>query len=280
MSKYVSLLTVLLAVSSGLAWATETTVKLYVFNCGKVRIPSVVAFGLTDDETFVRELVVPCYMIEHGDQRMLWDGGLPSALAKSTGWQDSPTGSGSQLRLDSSLSQQLESMGLSMASLDYVSFSHFHFDHIGVGNEVPNATLIVQQAEFDAAFTEPVAISTFDPRLYSELKNNKRIVINGDYDVFGDGNVNLISAPGHTPGHQVLQLNLKNFGPLILSGDLYHFRLSRQHRRIPHFNHNVEQTLESMTKVEEIVKRSGATFWIQHDLAKFNSLKTAPNYYD
>jgi glyoxylase-like metal-dependent hydrolase (beta-lactamase superfamily II) len=29
--------------------------------------------------------------------------------------------------------------------------------------------------------------------------------------------------PGHTPGHRVLLLKLKKFGPLLIAGDLYHY---------------------------------------------------------
>ncbi len=44
-----------------------------------------------------------------------------------------------------------------------------------------------------------------------------------EYDVFGDGTVVIMAAPGHSPGHQVLFLKLKKTGPVVLSGDLYHY---------------------------------------------------------
>ena len=36
---------------------------------------------------------------------------------------------------------------------------------------------------------------------------------NEDHDVFGDGTVIIKTAPGHTPGHQMLLLKLAKFGP-------------------------------------------------------------------
>ena len=98
--------------------------------------------------------------------------------------------------------------------------------------------------------------------------------------VFGDGRVRILSAPGHTPGHQVLFLDLADTGPLVLSGDLYHFRLSRAERRVPTFNVDREQTLASMERVEAFVEDVGATFWIEHDLALFQELDLAPAYYE
>ena len=61
------------------------------------------------------------------------------------------------------------------------------------------------------------------PETYQDLKNSKRITLhNEDHDVFGDGTVIIKTAPGHTPGHQMLFLKLAKFGPLLLAGDLYH----------------------------------------------------------
>ena len=49
------------------------------------------------------------------------------------------------------------------------------------------------------------------------------IVTADEHDVFGDGTVILKAAPGHTPGHQVLYVKLPETGPVVLSGDLYHY---------------------------------------------------------
>ncbi len=253
--------------------------RLYVFNCGQFRMNSLEAFGLSNDETDVRELVVPCYVIEHPMGTLLWDGGLPSATAAKPGW--SREVQGSRVRLDKTLAQQLSNMKFDLTSFDYVAFSHIHFDHVGVANEVKNATWLVQEADFDAVFlpeSEPPGPGV-QPDLLREIKNSKLIKLHGDHDVFGDGRVRLISAPGHTQGHQVLFVDLTEYGPLVLSGDLYHFRYSRAQRRVPLFNINVDQTLASMDKVESLVAEEGAQFWIEHDLALFKTLKTAPDFY-
>ena len=39
--------------------------KLYVFDCGRIRTEDVSSFGLSNDDTRVRELFVPCYLIDH-----------------------------------------------------------------------------------------------------------------------------------------------------------------------------------------------------------------------
>ena len=254
----------------------EGTLKLYVFDCGLLRLDTLEGFSIADDETEVRVLSVPCYVIEHPKGHLLWDGGLPSATADIEGWQ----GEGMQSRLDRTLADQLPDIGLDMRSFTFMAFSHMHFDHVGVANEVEGATLIIQNPEYDAAFADPVVTPGFDPALYSKLKDAKRVVIEGDKDVFGDGRVRVISAPGHTPGHQVLFLDLEKTGPVVLSGDLYHFALSREKRRVPSFNVDADQTLKSMDRVDALLEETGAKLWIEHELAWFEQLKKSPSYYD
>lgn len=255
---------------------TYAEIKLYVFDCGMLRLASVVNFSIGNDETAVRDMAVPCYVIEHERGRLLWDGGLPSVTADTDGWQ----GEGILLRLERTFAEQLADIELDMSSFDYMAFSHMHFDHVGVANEVQGARLIIQQAEYDAAFAEPVTLPGADPSLYSALQDAETLFLSGDHDVFGDGRVRIISAPGHTPGHQVLYVDLANSGPIVLSGDLYHFALSRTDRRVPSFNVDADATLASMDRVEALLEEEGATLWIEHELALFETLHKSPNYYD
>jgi glyoxylase-like metal-dependent hydrolase (beta-lactamase superfamily II) len=254
----------------------QSAVKLYVFDCGMLRFESIEDFSIADDETDIRDLIVPCYVVEHEKGRLLWDGGLPSKTADVDGWH----GEGMLARLDRTFSEQLPAIGLDMSSFDYAAFSHMHFDHVGIANEVNGATLIIQKTEYDATFADEVTVPGVDPTLYDSLKDAERILIEGDHDVFEDGRVRIISAPGHTPGHQVLFIDLENTGPVVLSGDLYHFAISRQDRRVPGFNVDRAMTLASMDRVEALVEETGATLWIEHELAFFEQLNTAPEYYD
>ncbi|MFT7129282.1 MAG: N-acyl homoserine lactone hydrolase [Gammaproteobacteria bacterium] len=252
----------------------KPVLKLYVFDCGMLSIPSVDMFGISNNETEVRELIVPCYIVEHEQGRLLWDGGLPSSIADHEGYGKSGQ------RLDKTFAEQIKPMGLDMGSFDYIAFSHMHYDHVGIANEVNGATLLIQKPEYEAAFADKITLDFFQPELYSNLKSEKMQVIEGNHDVFGDGSVQLLSAYGHTPGHQVLFLDLPKYGPLVLSGDLYHFRVSRRERKIPQFNYDAAMTLKAMDKIEQFVKDKNANFWIEHDYAGFKELKKAPEFYD
>jgi len=77
----------------------------------------------------------------------------------------------------------------------------------------------------------------------------------------------------------VLFVRLAETGPIVLSGDLYHFAVSPQLRRVPPFNVDAVQTIASMRRVESLLEETQATLWIEHELAEFEQLKHAPEYY-
>ena len=249
--------------------------KLYVFDCGSVRMDSMAMFNLREDESDVNELFVPCYLIKHDKGLLLWDAGLPREVADAEG----PVPfEGGAMQYDRWIIDQLAAMGLAPADITYVAYSHLHFDHAGAANELTDSTVIMQQSEWDAAFDPERAF--VDTSLIAGIKDARLKIIDGDYDVFGDGSVRMVYAPGHTSGHQSLLVMLDKTGPVMLSGDLYHTRANRELRRAPTFNVNAEQTLESMDKVEKLITATGATLWIEHDKALADTLRKAPEYYE
>lgn len=251
--------------------------KLYIFDCGYIAFNDITAFGLSNDDTDVREMFVPCYLIEHEKGTLFWDGGLPLAWAGQPGNTDEQ---GMTVEYQRSVIDQLADINYTPADIDMVAFSHFHFDHVGAANAFTASHLLIQQTEYDAAFMHADENPVFDPSVYNELANNSKTLLNGDHDVFGDGSVMIISAPGHTPGHQTLLIDMENTGKIMLSGDLYHFEFSREHRRTPEFNTDKAATLRSMEKVENLLAEVGATLWIEHNMALAQTLKKSPEYYD
>jgi glyoxylase-like metal-dependent hydrolase (beta-lactamase superfamily II) len=120
-----------------------------------------------------------------------------------------------------------------------------------------------------------------DPAFFGKLENSKTTLLHSeDHDVFGDGTVVLKFTPGHTPGHQSLFLKLAKTGPIVLSGDLYHYPEERSLGIVPGFDVNGEQTKKSRADLEVFLKKSGAQLWIQHATADNAKLKQAPNFYE
>lgn len=249
--------------------------KLYVFDCGLIKLDSLEMFNIQDDESPVRQLFVPCYLVEHPQGRLFFDGGLPENVADSA---EPVSIEGGSLIYQRWIMDQLADMNLAGKDIDYVAYSHLHFDHAGTASTLLEPEVLMQTKEWDAVFTQ--GSSLVDPSLVEGLKDAKVRLIEGDHDVFGDGSVQLIYTPGHTPGHQLLSIKLENAGHLLISGDLYHTRANRDLRRVPTFNADAGQTHESMDRVEALLKQTGATLWIEHDKDLADTLKKAPQYYD
>ena len=52
---------------------------------------------------------------------------------------------------------------------------------------------------------------------YDDARDFNYLELNGDYDLFGDGSVIVLSTPGHTMGHQSIKVQLPETGTVILS---------------------------------------------------------------
>ena len=212
----------------------------------------------------------------------MWDTGeIPDSNLKTDG---SPTTQGSFI-VTRPLLPQIAALGYTPADITYLALSHYHTDHVANANAFAGSTWIVQQVERDAMFAPKSDSQKKGPGpnriFYDALLNSKTILLNGeDHDMFGDGTVVIKFSPGHTPGHQSLFLKLAKTGPVLLSGDLYHYPEEITLKRIPTFDFDKEQTAKSRAAMEDFVKKTGAQLWIQHDAAEGARRKIAPAYYE
>jgi N-acyl homoserine lactone hydrolase len=259
--------------------------RLYVFDCGTLKADPA-RFRLKQEEVATTDLSVPCFLVTHRQGTLIWDpGAVPDGDWTPTGAPVAhhvilPDGSERDLTLRQRFITQLADVGYSPADITYLALSHYHYDHTANGNAFAGSTWLVRRVERDAMFAErPPGVT--QPASYAALKNSKTIVIERDeHDVFGDGTVVIKSAPGHTPGHQVLFVKLLKTGAVVLSGDLYHFREARTLKRVATFDFNQEQTPATREAIEAFLTKTGALLWIQHDSVGNALLRKAPEYYE
>lgn len=216
-----------------------------------------------------------CYLIRHGERLFLWDTGMSDAIATKP---DGVVVAGGLLTLKvvRPLAAQLEALHVSADDVTDLALSHFHSDHAGNAGAFRRATHYVQKAERDAAFGPDAAKFGFAPSLYESLKNNPTRELDGDYDVFGDGSVVILSTPGHTPGHQSLYVRLPKRGGVVLSGDMVHLEDNWKARRVPSRNFDRERSLRSMARVADLLDEAPAELWINHDAHQGDALPLAP----
>jgi len=260
------------------------SIRLYVFD-GGVLESDPARYELTKEDVKVTQLSVAAYLIVHPKGLLMWD----TEAVPDSEWM--PTGGPVRQRLVLAdgqerfvtiarpLAAQLQAAGHKPSDITYLALSHYHWDHTANAGVFAGATWLVRQIERDAMFSDK-ATGTSRPQTYAALKNSKTVIITADeHDVFGDGTVILKAAPGHTPGHQVLYVNLPETGPVVLSGDLYHYQAERTMGKYPTFEFNKDQTRVSRAAVETFLMKTKARLWIQHDLTAHAALKKAPQYY-
>ena len=254
------------------------SVRLYIFDCGVLKRGEPTAYGLTTAQVGSTDFADACYLIAHPRGTLLWDVGIIPDDQIKPGGVEVPAANGTNTA-KATLRGQLAALGYSARDITYLALSHGHADHIANANEYASATLLMQKAEWNSMFSaEAQKLPLFS--VYGALESSKTILLEGDRDVFGDGTVVLKSTPGHTPGHQSLFVKLAKTGPVLLTGDLYHYAAERTMKTVPIRDYNREQTTASRAAMDELLKNTGAQLWIQHDILANATLKHAPLYYD
>ena len=270
----VALLLMASAALAAQAHKPPKSLRLYVFDCGIIHTTNGDAYSLKKEEMASTEMSIPCILVAHPKGTLMWDNGDIPDRAFPQGGGRATLGVVTQ---DKPLLPQMAAVGYAPSDITYLSMSHYHGDHVANANAFAGATWLVRKVERDRMFSaEPTPLEN-----YSALKDSKTILIDKDeYDVFGDGSVVIKSTPGHTPGHNVLFLKLKKTGPVVLSGDLYHYPEERSLGRLPVAEFNRDQTATSRAGLEVFLKKTGAQLWIEHDIIGNAKLKKAPAFYD
>jgi N-acyl homoserine lactone hydrolase len=252
-------------------------VRVYALDCGSIKIHDGSSFSDTGFYSHKSlSLVDPCFLVKHNNSYLMWDLGLGEQYVGKT---VENTEHGVTLSASISLITQLKELNLTTDDIQYVGVSHFHFDHTGNADLFPHATWLIQRAEYKSLEQNPPPLAVSDD-LKKILQPVKKTLIFGDQDVFGDGSVVMIRTPGHTVGHQSLQLKLQHSGTVILSGDLYHSREAYRFKQVPVFNYSRADTLASMHRVDEILQNRHGRLIIQHDARDFAAFPKFPKFLD
>lgn len=259
----------------------ETDLKLYVLECGYMDMRDWDAFkaffGVDKDQVEIPAQANPCFLVVHGEETLLWDAGF----SDSTPSQPTVDEHGVTVEMPRKLKNQLADLGYAVEDIDYFAISHLHFDHIGNLPYFLNTNILIQEKELTAALSErSKGNAGYKRKLYEALPSAPRLIsLEGEHDVFGDGSVVLIPSPGHTEGSQVMRVNLRHYGPVIISGDALHFQEELESHVMPSFHVSLEVAAQSVTELLRYTEENNAELWIQHDPVQYQHRKKTPEYY-
>lgn len=237
-----------------------TPERLYLLNLG------IATLGTDAD---AMKMSAWCYLIQMSDgQNILIDTGLPSGFA--------PPGA-ARLENEKNVLEHLADLALRPEDIDILICTHFDIDHIGHHEAFTNAECIVQRQHYELArggHERYAGRARWDhPALHYRL-------VDGDTELFPG--VTLIETSGHVPGHQSVLVRLPKTGPVLLAIDAVMLQhLFTAERTAWSNDDNPEQLRISTQKLLDLVERERVGLVVfGHDGQQWETLKTAPEYYE
>jgi glyoxylase-like metal-dependent hydrolase (beta-lactamase superfamily II) len=203
---------------------------------------------------------IPAYVIETAEERILVDTGLnPGAVEDAALHYGEPNALGMfQLELDASIGEQVD-----LTTITKVVMTHLHFDHAGgLALLPPSVPIVVQRREWEAGHDATAVTKNFYLPLDYSAIGEQIVLVDGDHDLLGDGSIQLLSTPGHTPGHQSVRVGER----LVLGGDVTHFASGLDDHRFPMFADDFAAQTASAERLRAL-RDDGAVVRPGHDPA-------------
>ena len=174
---------------------------------------------------------------------------------------------------DDVIDKQLEKLGYKIDDVKIVITSHSHLDHIGNIEMFPNAIHVIQKKELYQAwwpekFQRGGAHVMAD---YDDARDFNYLELNGDYDLFGDGSVIVLSTPGHTMGHQSIKVKLPETGTVILSQDAIWMEENLEGYPAG-LNYSVLDYTNSVNRLKMMSDLENAKLWFGHSGKQYDAM--------
>ena len=228
-----------------------------------------------------RDVTIPVNMwvIDHAKGLVVFDTGNNAAL--SDGKCKGHWAAGlcdllkpSQKREDV-IDAQLKKLGYSADQVKVVVTSHAHLDHIGNIKLFPKAIHVIQKKELYQAWW-PEKFQGRDGGVFvmkdfdGEARGFNYLELEGDYDLFGDGSVMVLTTPGHTLGHQSLKVKLPSGKTLLMAQDAIWMKENLEGYTAG-INYSVKDYEASIQRLKMIRDLENADLMFGHDADQFKA---------
>ena len=225
------------------------------------------------------DIMIPINMwiIDHPMGLIVYDTGNNVAISDgncTSHWNEGFCGllQPSQTR-DDVIDKILERVGFSAGDVKIVITSHSHLDHIGNIEMFPDAIHVIQKKELYQAwwpekFQRGGAHVMAD---YDDARDFTYFELNGDYDLFGDGSVVVISTPGHTLGHQSVKVRMNDTGTVILTQDAVWIKENLEGHPAG-LNYSILDYTNSVNRIKMIRDIENAQIWMGHSMEQYEAM--------
>jgi glyoxylase-like metal-dependent hydrolase (beta-lactamase superfamily II) len=167
------------------------------------------------------------------------------------------------------IDMQLKKLGYSVDQVKAVITSHTHLDHTGNIAMFPKAIHVFQKKElyqgwWPEKFQGRATNGTFVLNDIASARDYNFLELNGDYDLFGDGSVMILSTPGHTLGHQSVKAQLASGKTIIISQDAIWMQENLDGYPAG-LNYSVKDYTDSVNRLKYMRDLEGAEIFMAHD---------------
>ena len=171
------------------------------------------------------------------------------------------------------IDRQLEKVGYSVGDVKIVITSHSHLDHIGNIEMFPDAIHVIQKKELYQAwwpekFQRGGAHVMAD---YDDARDFTYFELDGDYDLFGDGSMVVISTPGHTLGHQSVKVQLADTGTVLLTQDAVWVEENLEGYPAG-LNYSILDYNKSVQRIKMLRDIENAQLWLGHSMNQYEKM--------
>ena len=167
----------------------------------------------------------------------------------------------------------LEKVGYSVGDVKIVITSHSHLDHIGNIEMFPDAIHVIQKKELYQAWW-PEKFQRGGAHImadYDDARDFTYFELGGDYDLFGDGSMFVISTPGHTLGHQSVKVQLADTGTVLLTQDAVWVEENLEGYPAG-LNYSILDYNKSVQRIKMLRDIENAQLWLGHSMNQYEKM--------
>lgn len=253
---------------------------VHFFSCGFLKSTKGLFVNGGGDDTFC--VPVPFFLIQHRGKNILFDTGnhgedMHGHLQEKLVRMVCPVFQEEELAHNA-----IRRVGVQPEDIDFIIVSHLHHDHAGEIGCFPNATVIVQQEEYDyvrrtdyfmnqAYYPDEAPMQGIDWYFLNGWRDDK-------FDLFGDGKLVIYFTPGHTIGHQSLLVKTEESGAFLLTADACYTSENIVNGVLPGLVLDSHAYIQNL-KLFRLMQKTGVTIVPGHDPVQWEKFRHAPEWY-
>jgi glyoxylase-like metal-dependent hydrolase (beta-lactamase superfamily II) len=221
---------------------------------------------------------VPCYLIEHSRGLVLFDTGCSPQMVDNFNEYLGEFAAAIKLNFSRDLivDAQIRALGYKPEDVKFVVVSHLHLDHAGGLYLFPQARFLVMAHELQYAWWPiPEQRLIFKVQDLLPTRGFDWLEVDGDFDLFGDGSIQMLKTPGHTPGECSLFVRLPN-RKVVLTGDTTHLRAALEGEITMPGDVDPAAAVLSLRRLKAIRDFHEVTLIISHDPEDWAEFPHAP----